>query len=169
MNHSWGFIHSLRGTSAALNIGILIALISISLVTCGYSGSHQGNASSVQVVHPPAPVQNCGIVQGLGSLKVPVADSGAKQVENCFWHAYQHCHPATLIYISGGVDPAFTRTFTIHNETGKCSISDAKQQRIVPKPLSVAETYICAGLIEWPNGLNFYACGKDGDIFVQGL
>src|SRR5207249_1531296 len=102
-------------------------------------------------------------------LKVPIADSGAEKAENCFWHAFQHCHPASLISILGGLKVSLIRTFTIHNESSKCSISDTKQQRSVSNSPSVAETYICSGLIQRPNGLNFYACGKDGDIFVQNL
>jgi hypothetical protein len=147
--------------------------MSISLAACGYSGSRQNRSpstqSSAQVANTPASVQECGIVQDPGRLKVPIADSGANQAENCFWHAFQHCNPATLVYILGGIDASLIRTFTIHNETVKCLLLDAKQQRIVPNPPSVPETYICAGLVQQPNGLYFYACGKDGDIFVHDL
>jgi hypothetical protein len=173
MNRYVALLHRLCGTPAVLNIGLLFALISITLAACGYSGSHQDSIpstqSSSQVANTHAPVQKCGLVQSPGSLKVPIADSGAEQAENCFWHAFQHCQPATLVYILGGIDPSLIRTFTIHNETGECSISDAKQQRIVPNPPSFPESYICAGLIQRPNGLNFYACGKDGNVFVSGL
>ncbi len=173
MNHCRALLPRLCGTPAKLNIWLSVALISIALAACGYSGAHQGispqTQSSAQVVNSPASVQKCGIVQGPGSLKVPIADSGAEQAENCFWHAFQHCRPATLVYLLGGVEVSLIRTFTIHNESSKCSISDTKQQRTIPNPPSVAETYICAGLIQRLNGLSFYACGKDGDVFVHNL
>jgi len=171
VNHCRALLHRLCGTPANLIIGLSIAFISIALVACAYSGAHQGislsTQPSAQVVNTPASVQKCGIVQGPGSLKVPIADSGAEQAENCFWHAFQHCHPASLISIIGGIRVSLIRTFTIHNESSRCSISDTKQQRSASN--SPSETYICAGLIQRPNGLNFYACGKDGDVFVQNL
>jgi hypothetical protein len=173
MNHYWALQQRLCGTPAALNIWLLIAVISIAVAACGNSGSHQGNPPSTQsftqVANTSSSIQKCGIVQGPGSLKVPIADSGAEQAENCFWLAFQHCNSATLVYIQGGIDPSLIRTFTIHNEIGKCLISDTKQLRIVANLPSVPETSICAGLIQRPNGLDFYACGKDGDVFVQDL
>jgi hypothetical protein len=170
----WGTRRWLCATPAVLSIVLSIALASIALAACGYSGSNQSSASSTpsqpqaQATHPPVQVQNCGIVQGLETLKVPVADIGAVQVENCFWHAFQQCHIATLVYITGGINTELIRTFMIHNDNGTCLISDAKQQHIVPNPPSAAETYVCAGLVQLPNGLHFSACGKDGSVFVPG-
>ena len=170
----WGPRRWLCETPAALSIVLSIALASTALATCGYSGSNQSNTSSTPsqpkspVTHPAVQVQNCGIVQGLESLKVPVADTSAVQAENCFWHAFQQCHTATLVYIIGGIDIELIRTFMIHNDNGTCSISDTKQQHIVPNPPSAAETYVCAGLVQLPNGLHFSACGKDGSVFVPG-
>jgi hypothetical protein len=171
VNHCRTLLHRLWGTPAKLRIGLSFAFISIALAACTYSGAHQGNSLSTQpsapVVNTPASVQKCGIVQDPGSLKVPIADSGAEQAENCFWHAFQHCQPASLISILGGMEVSLTRTFNIHNESGNCLISDTKQRRNVSNLHSVAESYICAGLIQQPNGLHFNACGKDGDVFVQ--
>jgi hypothetical protein len=168
----WGSRRWLCMTPAALSIVLSIALASIALAACGYSGSNQSGTSPTQpqpqahATHPPVQVQHCGVVQGLENLKVPVADVGAVQVEKCFWHAFQQCHTATLVYILGSIDTTLIRTFMIHNDNGTCSISDAKQQRIVPNPPSAAETYVCAGLVQLPNGLHFSACGQDGSIFV---
>jgi hypothetical protein len=175
----------LRTIAAALNIGLLIALVSTGLAACGYSGSNQGSTPSTQsqpqaqvthppiqshpqaqVTHPPVPVQKCGVVHGLAHLEVPPSDTGAGRAENCFWQAFQHCRPATLVFITSSVDTALIRTFTIHNHNGACSISDATQQRIVPHPPSPAGTYTCTGLVQKPDGLHFTACGKDGDVLV---
>ena len=140
MNHCRALLHRLCGTPANLIIGLSIAFISITLVACTYSGAHQGVSLSTQpsakVVNTPASVQKCGIVQGPGSLKVPIADSGAEQAENCFWHAFQHCHPASLISIIGGIRVSLIRTFTIHNESSRCSISPRPPWSSEPAPSS---------------------------------
>src|SRR5262249_41831549 len=116
----------------------------------------------------PAQVQQCGVVQGPGSLKLQPSDTGAEQAENCFWQAFQHCHPATLIFIRGGVDAVLMLTFTIHNVNGTCSISYTKQQRVVANPPSVARTSTCTGLVKQVQALRFTACGQDGDVVVSG-
>ncbi len=171
-----------RTTSVALSTGLLIAVVSVGLTACGYN-ANQGSISSTQSpaqvidsqpqvthsqVQAQVQVQKCGVVQGLGSLKVPVADTGAEQAETCFWQAFQHCHPATLIFIRSGLGAALIRTFTLHTNHGSCSISDAKQQRVAPNPPSAAKIYTCTGLVKLPGALRFTACGQDGDVFVAG-
>jgi hypothetical protein len=159
---------------AALSIGLLIALVSTALAACGYSGSNQGNTPSTQsqpqtqATQIPAQVQKCGIVQGLAHLEVPVSDNGAQQAENCFWQAFQSCHPATLVFIMTSAGTALIRTFTIHNNTGACSISDARQQRVVPNQPSAARTSTCTGLVQQQQSLHFLSCGEDGDVVVPG-
>jgi hypothetical protein len=155
---------------AVLSIGLMMALASVGLAACGYAGAQQGNAPSThppaQVTHPPVKVQKCGVVQGLGSLEAPVSDSGAQRVETCLWQAFQHCHPATLVFIRNSPGTALIRTFTISSDNGTCSISDARQQRIASNPPSAAEVYTCTSLLQKPGGLLFIACGKDGDVLV---
>src|SRR5215467_5020586 len=172
IQYHWRFSRVRRTAFVVLSTGFTMVLASVGLAACGYSGSNQSSTPStstqprVQVTHPPAPVKKCGIVQGLAHLEVPPSDTGAAQAENCFWQAFQHCRPATLVFITSSVDTALIRTFTIHDDNGACSISDAKQQRIVPNPPSPAGTYTCTGLVQKPDGLHFSACGKDGDVFV---
>ena len=193
MTQHWGFRRGFCTTSAALSIGLLIAVVSAGLAACGYNGSNPGSSpstqpqaqvtqtstqvkhASVQVTRSPTQVtlsqtqvQKCGIVQGLGSLEVPVGVTGAEQVENCFWQAFQHCHPATLVFITSSPGMTLTRTFTISNNNGTCSVSDARQQRIASNPPSPAGTYTCAGLTQKPGELFFSACGQDGDVVVSG-
>jgi hypothetical protein len=168
----WGHRPRLSTTSVVLAIGLLIALASTGLAACGYSGSNQGSTPSpqsrpqAQVTHPPVPVQKCGVVQSLARLEVPPSDTGAERVETCLWQAFQHCHPAELVFISSSPGTALIRTFTISSNNGACSISDARQQRIASNPPSVAGTYTCTGLVQKPGGLLFTACGKDGDVLV---
>jgi len=150
---------------AVFSIGLMMALAGVGLAACGSSGSHQSSTPSTQS-QLQAQVTQCGVVQGLAHLEVPPSDTGAARAENCFWQAFQHCRPATLVFITSSADTALIRTFTIHDENGACSISDAKQQRIVPNPPSPAGTYTCTGLVQKPDGLHFSACGKDGDVLV---
>jgi hypothetical protein len=172
MTQHWGLRRWFRTTSAALSTGLLMAVVSVGLAACGYNGSDQGRTSSTQspaqVTHSQAQVQKCGVVQGLGSLKLQPSDTGAEQVENCFWQAFQHCHPATLFFIRSGVGAVLTFTFTIHNVNGTCSISYMKQQRVVPNPPSAARTSTCTGLVKQVRALRFTACGQDGDVVVSG-
>jgi hypothetical protein len=171
MSHHCRLHHWFSTTSAALSIGLLIALVSTGLAACGYnaSGTSSTRSQPAQATHLPAQVQKCGIVQGLARLEVPVADNGAQQAENCFWQAFQHCRSATLVFITTSVASALIRTFTIHNNQGACSISDARQLRVVPnQPSSAATTFTCTGLVQQQQGLHFLACGQDGDIVVPG-
>jgi len=178
MTQHWGLQRWFRTSSAALGTGLLIALVSAGLAACGYNadqGSIASTQSVAQVIHSQAQathsqvqVQKCGVVQALGILEFPPSDTGAEQVETCFWQAFQHCHPATLIFIRSGRGIALMHTFTLHNNKGSCSISDAKQLRIAPNPLSPPRTYNCTGLVKLPGALRFTACGQDGDVFVAG-
>lgn len=192
MTQHWGLRRWFCRAPALLSIGLLIALASIGLAACGYNGSNPGSSpstqpqaqvtqpstqvkhTSVQVTRSPTQVtlsqthvQKCGIVQGLGRLEVPVGvDTGAQRVEACLWQAFQHCHPAALVFISSSPGTALIRTFTISSNNGACSISDARQQRIASNPPSAAGTYTCTGLVQKSGGLLFTACGKDGDVLV---
>jgi len=178
MTRHWGLRRWFRTTYMAFSIGFLIIVVSVGLAACGYNAD-QGSISSTQplaqMIHSQAQtaqaqvrVQKCGVVQSLGGLKVPVGDTGAERVETCFWRAFQHCHPATLIFIMSSIDTSLIRTFTIHKSKGLCSISGAKQLRVVPNRLSPAKIYTCTGLVKQPGALRFTACGQDGDVFVAG-
>ena len=179
MTQHWGLRHWFRTTPVVLGIGLLITVMSAGLAACGYKSSNSDSASSTQspaqvihsqaqATHSPAQVQKCGIVQGLGSLKVPPSDTGAEQAETCFWQAFQHCHPATLVFIVSSIDTSLIRTFTLYNNNGSCSISDARQLRNALNPPSPAKIYSCTGLVKQPRALRFTACGQDGDVVVSG-
>ena len=173
LQHSQGLQPWVRTTSVAFNTALLVALLTLVLAACGYnSASISSTLSQTQVDQPQAQTQvqtkvkQCGTVSGLGRLVVPVNDTGA--AENCFWRAFQHCQPATLVFSISSIDTSFIRTFTIHNNRGKCSITDSRQFRVVPRPPSPALVFTCAGLTRLPDGLRFAACGKDGNIIVPG-
>src|SRR5215467_11908941 len=58
MTQHWGLRCWFCTASAALSTGLLIAVVSMGLVACGYNGSDQGRTSSTQspaqVTHSPA-------------------------------------------------------------------------------------------------------------------
>ncbi len=150
---------------AILSLGLLLVMLSAGIAACGSRTTTTGPAA-------PSPtatvaVQECGVVQtGPGSHKV-TNDDLAKQATDCFWKAFQQCHPANLIYRAGGVDTILVRTFTIQNNNGQCSITDAAQHFIVPHPTPVvSKAFTCAGVTQQADGLHFSACGDDGDVVV---
>ena len=162
-------------TAAVFSSGLLVALLSVVLTACGSSSTSSSSRSFQAQVPPPQArtqvqtrVKNCGTVAGLRRLEVPTNDGIGVQAESCFWRAFQQCQPATLVFLSANSDTTFLRTFTIHNDRMRCSITDAKQFRIVPGPLSQTQVFTCAGLSKLPGALQFNACGKDGNVVLQG-
>jgi hypothetical protein len=164
-----------RKSTVVLVIGLLIALLGIGLTACGYSSASIASTFSQTQVQSQAQTQvdtkvkKCGIVQVSGRLEVPVNDTGAAVAENCFLQAFRVCQPAILVYIIGSVDTLLVRTFIIHNNHGKCSITDARQFRLVPRPLTPAVIFTCAGLTKLQNALRINACGRDGNIIILAI
>lgn len=184
-----------RRWSIALITGLLVVLLSVGLAACGYNGAVQSQGGTPAVQHPAptqptqttrrAPtstarpssqVQRCGVVYGYGTLEVvPQGGDLAVRVENCFWQAFQHCRPATLIFTTGGIakrDPALvlTHTFIIHAANGSCSLSDVVQHGAFPNRTQPANAaYLCSGLKRLPEALEMLSCGQEGTISVQGL
>ncbi len=156
-------------------IGLLIALLGIGLAACGYSSASIASTLSQTQIQSQAQTQvqskvkNCGIVQIFGRPEAPVNGRGAATAENCFLQAFRICQPAVLVYFIGSVDTVLVRTFTIHNNHGKCSITDVRQFRLVPRTLTPAVFYTCAGLTKLPNALRINACGRDGNIIIPSL
>ena len=158
--------------SVVLVTGLLIALASMGLAACGYpSANISSTLSHAQAAQSQSQtqVQQCGFVQGYGAFEAVPIDTGGMRAETCFWQAFQHCHLATLVFITNNFfNTSLIHTFTIHNDHGRCLISDARQSRVFANPPSSAAIYICAGLIRYPRALDFLACGKDGTILVIG-
>jgi len=134
------------------------------------AGSHGqgGQPHSTPTSSPASPqqAQNCGTVDTALNGQ-PVDRNQARLAGNCFWQAFQHCRPATLVFITPSAGTALIRTFTIHNNQGTCSISDAKQLRMTANQLSAVKTFTCTGLVQ-QQGLLFLSCGEDGNVLVPG-
>ena len=146
-----------------LGLGLLVVVIGAGLAACGSNTGSSGNPTPTPTTSTQ--VQTCGKVQ-TNPKGTPLDVTAAKQSEDCFWQAFQKCQPASLVYTLTGVDTITVRTFTIQNNSGKCTVSEAFQHSIVPQPLSIAKTYTCTGVTQKPDGLHFSSCGVDGDVSV---
>jgi hypothetical protein len=145
-------------------MGSLIALtvLTVILAACGPNNSTSGGQPNRT---PPAQAQKCGSVDTRPDGKL-TDETIAKQAENCFWQAYQHCQVATLTFTKRGVDAGTIHTFTFANNNGQCLISDAIQTYIAPNGPRPGNTFSCTGLTQQADGLHFASCGAFGDIIV---
>ena len=145
-------------------ISLLIALtvLTVILAACGSNDTTPGGQPNST---PPAQAQKCGSVDTSPDGKL-IDEALAKQAENCFWQAYQHCQAATLIFTKRGLDAGTIHTFTLANNNGQCSISDAIQIYIAPNPPRPGSTFACMSLTQQADGLHFASCGSLGDVVV---
>lgn len=151
----------LKRVLAALSVGLLLAVIAVGIAACASSSTGSQNPTPTT----PTQAQKCGSVR-TNPRGTPVNGAAAKQAEDCFWQAFQQCHPASLSFTSTGVDTVEVHTFTIQSNGQQCSVNDAGQHAIVPAPLSAAKTYACTGVAMQADGLHFTGCGNEGNIIV---
>ena len=158
----------------AVTMGLLIVLLSASLIACGPQGNNQAHSTSTTpqesnqpsfTATPSAQAQQCGKVQ-TGPQGALLDATAAKQATNCFWQAFQHCNSASLTFTAGGVDTVVTRNFTLESKSNQCVISETTQTTIAPSNHWAAKTYICNRLVQQSDGLHFSSCGEDGDVIV---
>lgn len=127
-----------------------------------------GNSTTTATTTPPrtSTAQNCGAVHTMRLLIVPADIDHVKDVENCFWQAFQQCHPATMIFAQNDLDTGTINTFSLQSVNGSCVISDGVQSFVAPRPPSTAKNYTCAGLTRESDGLHFHSCEAAGTIIV---
>jgi hypothetical protein len=160
-----------------LMLAIGLALLLMLLAACGASatgsaatGSATGTpASATSTPTTPARTQKCGAVHTLRLQVVPTDKSHAQNTENCFWQAYQQCHPAMLIYSQGNVDTVTLHTFSLKNQNGQCVITDSVQRSVLPHSPSPLGDYTCSSLAQQNDGLHFASCGKEGNVLVPSV
>jgi hypothetical protein len=152
-------------TSNTLRMSLLATLtvLILILVACGSNNTTTGGSQPSGA--PTEQTQKCGSVNTYPNGKL-ANEPTAKQAENCFWQAYQHCHTATLSFAKRGLDAGAIHAFTIKSNNGQCTISDAIQTYIAPNPPKAGNTYTCTGLTQQVDGLHFASCGELGDIVV---
>jgi hypothetical protein len=132
---------------------------------CGSNYSAQGGQPQATATTPPKP-QNCGSVHTIHLLVVPTDQSKAKQIENCFWQAYQQCRPATLMFSSSEVDTGVIHNFSLKSANGACVISDGVQHFIAPRSPGAAKMYTCSSMAMQTDGLHILSCGELGNIVI---
>ncbi len=143
-----------------------LALLLFLLAACGANSSTitGGNGSGATAAEPP--IRHCGTVHIQGQHVMSADQKSVKDVENCFWQAYQQCSPAMLVYSQGGVDAATIQTFSLKSQNGKCVITDALQHVVYPHTPTSIGSDTCTGLAQQTDGLHFLACSRQGDVLV---
>ncbi len=143
-----------------------MTLLMILVTACGYNSSNTGSSGPTPTSTPPLQVQNCGSLHTIHLLIVPADQNIAKQAEDCFWQAFQQCHPAKLSYTQSELDTGTIHNFSLKNVNGTCTISDEVQHFLAPKPPQVVATYTCGDLKQTSGGLQFVSCGSLGDVLI---
>jgi hypothetical protein len=143
----------LLGIGAA---GALVVALALGLAACG-AGTGSGGGTS-------GPPIACGSVSQGATLEHP---GDAHTAENCFWQAYQHCQPATLIFTAHGVDAGSTHTLTLAPQGSGCRITDVRENYVAGISHST-KTYTCSSLKQESPGLLLQGCGAEGDVQIAG-
>jgi hypothetical protein len=146
-------------------LGTLLAIAIFGILITGCGTSTVGATSPGPTV---VPVQKCGSIGVMRSTRTTTATGivPADLVGSCFWQAFQQCRAASLIVNFGSVDTITTHTFTLQKHNTNCTISDAVQNRVIPRPAKDTGTYTCSGLVNGANELRFNGCGTLGNIVV---
>jgi hypothetical protein len=158
-----------------LVMGAVTIFVLMLLAACGTNvgtPSTTTTGSNGGVTLAPTPTlatQNCGTVHTMRLLIVPTDTDRAKGVENCFWQAFQQCHPATLVYAQNNLDTGTIHNFSLKNVNGSCTITDGVQNFIAPRPAQKATNVTCTGLTQQTDGLHFHGCGESGDVLVPSV
>ena len=154
-----------RGWFSLVGFGLGLVLLLGLLAGCGSNYSAQGGQPQVTPT-TALKAQDCGSVHTIRLLVVPTDQSKAKQIENCFWQAYQQCRPATLVFSSSGVDAGVIHNFSVKSANGTCMISDGVQHFIAPKSPGAAKMYTCGSMTMQTDGLHILSCGELGNIVI---
>jgi hypothetical protein len=142
---------------SVLGLALLVGL----LAACGSNSTTTGSPGPT----PPPQTQSCGTLHVLGKTIVPADQPYAQQRVNCFWQAYQQCRPATLIFSASGIDAGTIHTFSLRSVNGKCTVTDAVQHFIAPRPPQTAGTYTCRNVALQSDGLHI-SCGDLGTVTI---
>lgn len=171
---SMGIVLSIWLIAAFSSFQRPIRAVGLSTVTLADATvTSQATATKVPHVLPASPTttatsvnsgKQCGTINTLppdGMLKASDVKD-AKQAEDCFWRAYQHCQLASLVFnLAVGVDGGRGNTFTIEPQQSSCLISDQVQSIMLR-----SATYICTGLQNTSSSLNVVNCGSEGTIII---
>jgi len=147
-----------------LKIVLLVAVVAFIATACGSS------VGAAPQTPTPAPLQKCGSINvmpsRIASAQNAAVNAGTGVAGNCFWQAFQQCKSASLTVSFGSVDTVTIHTFNVQKKDAGCTISDAVQHRVIPRPAGTIATYTCSGLAKVANELHFNSCGISGNVTV---
>ena len=113
--------------------------------------------------YPPIVGTNCGTLTA--GARGPAGDFAAS--EQCLWHAYETCQPATLVYNGVGLDFTLTHAVSVQSQGPSCKVTDATQGVYDGPSLWTGRTsYQCRGIEQQARGLVLLGCGAEGDITI---
>jgi len=142
--------------------------------TAGATGS--SNTCFLVVAQAPSSDGNGGIATDCGQVSVlgppgsTATNSGSQAAEDCFYQAYQQCTPVTLEVSISAVDAGIRHTFTLQGSGGSCTITDAQQHFVVPRPPQPAVTTTCGGLSRATDGgLLVLSCDGNDVVVPPGM
>src|SRR2546430_14222201 len=116
-------VHSrvLTGHVFSLMLTMSMVFFLLLVAACGTNaGSTTTGSGSAASPTAPLTTQKCGVVHSMRLNVVPADQNLAKGVEDCFWHAFQQCRPATMTYSQSDLDTGTLHNFSLNNENGKC-------------------------------------------------
>jgi len=116
----------------------------------------------------PAPAVAAAADSGCGSVEI--GNSNSKDVladENCFSKAWAACDAAMFSVGYHGSNAAVTRTFQTMRSANsdQCEVAEVVD-RYKGATLASSDTYLCNDIKQASDGLNFYNCGADGNVWV---
>jgi predicted small lipoprotein YifL len=165
-------MHLIRRSVLTLGLTLLLIVLAAcgtdagSTTTGNGSGTAASGTTTTAAVTGAPTTQNCGIVHTSRLQVVPADRDHAKGAEDCFWQAYQQCHPAKLTYSQASLDTAVIHTFSLKSQNGQCVITDALQHQVMPRAPSPAGSFTCTGMTRQNDGLHLTACGSEGNLMV---
>lgn len=118
--------------------------------------------SQTNVMVSPNIITVCGKISVLGKNTT----ESSNQAEDCFYHAYQSCTPAALVFTQAGVDAGSIHNLKIFKDRNTCKITDTIQSYIAPRPPSTRQTSLCSILNQKPDGLHITGCSNVSEIVI---
>ncbi len=142
------------------SLAMLLFLAACSAGTSG-QGSQGGSATGT-----PLTTQNCGTLHSTVAGLLQADKAVAQQDENCFFQAFQQCHPATLTFQADSLDTGAIHHLAITGGSGSCHLTDGFQHYIAPNPPGAAISYTCASVQMQSDGLHILSCGDVGEVII---
>jgi hypothetical protein len=139
-----------------------------STVQAGATGTTSTQGTVQVTVTVPAGTINCGAIYYNKLIMTQPNDNLVAQALSCFWQAYQQGKPAALTYTQVSVDSGIIHNFLLQRVNNTLVLTDTVQHYVLPHTKTTLGTYTCNALAKLDTGLQAQACGKEGDVVIQG-